>query len=1076
MSDPAAERKFQDEIIAYLSAHGWLIGEPSSYDRERALYPEDVSGYVKDTQPEAWKKFCKLHPQEPEKALLDLVTSQLEKADPNATAKDLRRYGTLGVLRNPIKDRGVSLRLCQFKPDHNLNPETLAAYDGNRLRVVQELSYSPYADKYRKKGDKSEPISKDWRIDLVFFINGLPVATVELKSEFKQSAGRAIHQYRKDRLPKDPVSGKPEPLLTFKRGAVVHFAASQFEVAMCTRLDGMNSVFLPFNKGTKEGGAGNDVPEDGSHPTSYLWKEVLQRDTLLKILGRYVHLQVEEKEDWQGKKFKKESLIFPRYHQLDLVSKLVDTASAEGPGHCYLVQHSAGSGKSNSIAWVAHQLSSLHDQAGEKVFHSAIVITDRTVLDSQLQDTIYQFEHREGVVGRINREEGDGTKSEKLAEALIKGQPIIIVTIQTFPFVLEAIQKSTTLKKRNFAIIADEAHSSQTGSTARKLREVLMVEQHDEEEKELSAEDMLDMALEARRGSKNLSYFAFTATPKPRTMELFGRLPDPTSPPSKDNLPEAFHVYSMRQAIEEKFILDVLRNYTTYGTAYKLAQKNHAADEEIDSKKASKELSIWIKLHPHNIGQRVQVIVEHFRKHVQSLLGGQAKAMVVTSSRIEAVRYKLAFDKYLQRLGYKDLRAMVAFSGEVVDAESGDFAFNERNMNPELKGRDMRKAFDTSDYQVMIVANKFQTGFDQPKLCAMYVLKRLSGVDCVQTLSRLNRTYPGKEESGTFVLDFVNDPEEILESFKPYHKTATLADVSDPNQVHVMFDKLGSAEIYQWSEVEQFAQIYFDKKKSDLALSSICKPARDRWRDRYATAAKDLKQTTDLLKRAKKSGDAVLVANAVTEQRDAKGRKDSLDLFKKDLSTFARFYEFISQIVDFDDRELEKLNLYARHLYPLLREEITEDDDTPDLDNVQLTHYRLQKQLEQDLMLSDGHAALHPGGEFGTGKDRDKKIEPFSVIINRMNDLFAAENLSDADKVSYAETICAKIRENSDVMAQVRNNTPEQAMLGDFPQAVLDAVLASGDAHHEIMSQFLANKNTQIGFARMLLEMLSKSA
>jgi type I restriction enzyme R subunit len=1077
MSDPAAEKKFQDEIIAHLTDRGWLLGSSDQYDRERALYPEDVTGYVKDTQPEAWEKFCKIHPQAPEEALLALVTRQLEKADPNATAKDLRKYGTLGVLRHPIKDRGVTLRLCQFKPDHALNPETLAAYAANRLRVVPELRYSPHT-KYPAKGAKPETAGKDWRIDLVFFVNGIPVATMELKSEFKQWAGRAIHQYRKDRLPKDPVTGKPEPLLTFKRGALVHFAASQFEVAMCTRLEGMDSLFLPFNKGTKDGGAGNDVPEDGSHPTSYLWREVLQRDTWLKILGRFVHLQVEEKEDWQGKKFKKETLIFPRFHQWDLVTLLVDTAAYEGPGYCYLVQHSAGSGKSNSIAWAAHQLSSLHDVAGEKMFHSVIVITDRTVLDSQLQDTIYQFEHREGVVGRINRDEGEGSKSQKLAEALIIGQPIIIVTIQTFPFVLEAIQKNATLKQRNFAIIADEAHSSQTGTTARKVREVLMAEKRDgDEDEEISAEDMLDLALEARRGSKNLSYFAFTATPKPRTLELFGRLPDPTRPPAKDNLPQAFHVYSMREAIEEKFILDVLRNYTTYGTAYKIAQKNAAADEEVDSKKARKELGIWIKLHPHNIGQRVQVIVEHFRKHVQHLLGGQAKAMVVTSSRVEAVRYKLAFDKYIERLGYKDLHAMVAFSGEVVDAESADFPLTERNMNPQLKGRDMRKAFDTGDYQVMIVANKFQTGFDQPKLCAMYVLKRLSGVDCVQTLSRLNRTYPGKEDSGTFILDFINEPQEVLESFQRYYKTAALADVSDPNQVHALFDKLAAAGIYQWSEVEQFSKAFFIKKKSEQALSAICKPARDRWRERQRQASKDLKQAIDLLKRAKKTKDAVLIANAESEQCDAKGRKDALDMFKKDLGTFARFYEFMSQIVDFDDPDLEKLNLYARHLHPLLREE-EDDEDTLDLSNVQLTHYRLQKQREQDLELegAKGETGLHPGGEFGGGMVRDKKLEPLSRIITRMNDLFAAENLSDADKVSYAQTIAAKVRENAGVMAQIRNNTPEQAMLGDFPKAVEEAVLASGDAHHELMTQFLANKAVQTGFARLLLEMLSKSA
>lgn len=1070
MSDPAAERAFQQEIIDHLTAHGWLLGNTTGYDRERGIYPEDVTGYVKETQPDAWEKFTKIHPRDSDDALLKLVTSLLEKVDPNASPKDMRRYGTLGLLRHPLKDRGVTLRLCQFRPDHDLNPATLASYEANRLRVVPELIYSPHAS-YKVEGVKG----KNWRIDLVLFVNGIPVATLELKSEFKQSAGRAVKQYKFDRLPKDPVTGKPEPLLTFKRGALVHFAVSQFEVAMCTRLAGTSSVFLPFNRGTKDGGAGNEVPEDGSHPTSYLWREVLQRDNLMKILGRFVHLQIEEKEDWQGKKYKKETLIFPRYHQWDLVTLLVDTAADEGPGHCYLAQHSAGSGKSNSIAWAAHQLSSLHTASGSKLFHSVIVITDRTVLDSQLQDTIYQFEHREGVVGRINREEGEGSKSAKLADALIKGQPIIIVTIQTFPFVLEAIQKNATLKKRNFAIIADEAHSSQTGSTARKLREVLMAEQREDGE-EISAEDMLDLALEARRGSKNISYFAFTATPKPRTLELFGRRPDPSRPPDADNLPVAFHVYSMRQAIEEGYILDVLRNYTTYGTAYRIAQKN-AADAEVDSKKAGKELGIWIKLHPHNIGQRVQVIVEHFRKQVQGLLGGQAKAMVVTSSRVEAVRYKLAFDKYVTRSGYKDLTAMVAFSGEVIDPQSADFPLTERNMNPGLNGRDMRKAFDTGDYQLMIAANKFQTGFDQPKLCAMYVLKPLSGVDCVQTLSRLNRTYPGKEESGTFILDFVNDPDEVLGSFLKYHKTAKLSGVSDPNQVHELFNKLAAEGIYLWSEVEQFATVFFNKKKGDQALTSICKPARDRWQARYRQASADLKRSTAILQRTKQTGDAVLMANAESEQREAKGRKDALDLFKKDLGSFTRFYEFMSLIVDYDDKELEKLNLFGRHLAPLLREEV-DPDDAPDLSGVELTHYRLQKQREQDLRLHEapGDATLSPGTEFGSGRARDKKLELLSQIIARMNDLFAAENLSDSDLLSYANTIVAKIEENTGVMAQVRNNSPEQAMLGDFPKAVEEAVLSSSDAHQELATQYLSSKDRQRGFALLLLEMLSKSA
>lgn len=1069
----AAEAAFQKEIVDHLVAHGWLRGKSADYDRERALYTEDVVAYVQETQPEAWEKITKQHPKNPEKALLDAVTRQLAKADPNGTAKELRKGGTLGVLRHPIKIPGTRIVMCQFRPEHDLNPETMARYEANRLRVVPELKYSPHSATYGKGG----ATGKDWRIDLGLFVNGIPVATLELKSEFKQAIERAVRQYRDDRPPKDPATGKPEPLLTFKRGALVHFAVSQYEVQMCTKLAGKDSYFLPFNRGTAEGGAGNDVPEDGSHCTSYLWREVLDRENLLQILGRFVHLEVKEVEDWQGRKSKKESLIFPRYHQWDVVRKLVSAAAEEGPGRKYLIQHSAGSGKSNSIAWAAHQLSSLTRADGGKLFRSVLVITDRTVLDDQLQDTIYQFEHREGVVGRINRDEGEGSKSAKLAEALLGGQAIIIVTIQTFPFVLDEIRRNQTLKSESFAIIADEAHSSQSGSSARKLREVLMAEQSDEED--LSAEELLDLALESRRASDKLSYFAFTATPKPRTLELFGRLPDPELPPAADNLPGAFHVYSMRQAIEEGFILDVLRNYTTYSTAWKLAQRQAEIDEEVDSARASKQLKQWVKLHGYNVGQRVQVIVEHFRRNVQHQLGGQAKAMVVTSSRKEAVRYKLAFDRYIRDNGYRNLQAMVAFSGEVIDPDSSDLPLTERNMNPGLKGRDMRKAFDSSDYQVMIVANKFQTGFDQPKLCAMYVLKKLHGVECVQTLSRLNRTHPGKDAGTTFVLDFVNDPQDILEAFRPYYQTAELADVSDPRQVYDLFEKLGAQDIYTWSEVEHFCEIFYGSRKGEQAkkaLSSACKPAVDRWRGRHRDASERLRIARDLVKRAKQAGDAVLVANAERSQKDAKQDRDKLDIFKKDLGSFTRFYEFMSQIVDYDDRELEQLNVFARHLAPLLRED-AEEEDPVDLSNVTLTHYRLQEKWKDSIKLGvgDEEAKLTPGTEFGTGASRDKEEVALSEIIARMNDLFAAENLTEGDLVNYAHTIADKVRENDVVMAQVRSNTVEQTLLGDFPKAVVDAVLASSDAHNEIKSQFLTDPATKRGFERLILDLLAKA-
>jgi type I restriction enzyme R subunit len=845
---------------------------------------------------------------------------------------------------------------------------------------------------------------------------------------------------------------------------------------------------LPFNKGTKDGGAGNDVPEDQSrYATDYLWNEVLLPDNLLKILARYVHLQIEEKEDWEGRKFKKETMIFPRYHQWDVVNKLVSAAHEEGPGHKYLIQHSAGSGKSNSIAWSAHQLSSLYDGSGNKQFNSVIVITDRTVLDDQLQDTIYQFEHVDGVVARINRQEGEGSKSEKLAAALEESQPIIIVTIQTFPYVLKAIENSAQLKERCYAIIADEAHSSQTGSTARKLKEVLMIggeesgsgESDGESDGEMTSEDILDAMVDSRRASPNLSYFAFTATPKTKTLELFGRLPNPDEPASKTNKPEAYHVYSMRQAIEEGFILDVLKNYTNYRVAYNLALKIEAADEEVESKKAQVKLNQWVRLHDYNISQKVQVVVEHFKDNVMGLLGGQAKAMVVTSSRKEAVRYKLGFDKYIAQKGYQHIRAMVAFSGEVEFSEKDPNTagllgekFTEINMNPDLKGRDMRKAFDSEDYRVMIVANKFQTGFDQPKLCAMYVDKKLGGVECVQTLSRLNRTYPGKAESGTFVLDFFNEPEEILAAFKPYYQTAELDDVSDPNLIFDLFEKLRGAGIFTWQEVEQFCEAFFIKNKSNAAISNICKPAVERWQKRYKSAVDAFKQAKEMFERTKKTGDAVLIANAEKSFKECKQEKDALEIFKKDLGTFVRFYEFMSQIVDYSDKDLEKLSLYARHLRPMLRESIIEEDDV-DLSNVMLSHYRLSKIRQQDLNLrEEGGEYLTPGEGLGSAKAKDKKEEFLSQIINRLNEIFIADDLTDKDLVNYAYTVRDKISENEKVMNQIANNTPEQAMLGDFSKAIDDAVLDSNDAHRNQMMQLLADPAKARRFARVVFDLL----
>ena len=1081
------EKTFQNEIISSFVSNGWLLGDPKKYNRELAIYEEDLIDFVKESQPKMWAKYIKINPTNPEQRLVAKVAEQLNKSNPNTSDKALRSFGTLGVLRKGIADMSCRFSLCQFKPEHNLNPDTLARYKQNRLRIVPELVYSPYATDTRNQDGQKATMSqngeeskkaKAYRIDLVLFVNGLPVITMELKSEFKQAVENAITQYKTTRLPKDPTTKKPEPLLTFKRGALVHFAVSQYEVYMCTHLAGNESNFLPFNKGRSDGGKGNDIPENpNEYATEYLWKEVLSPDNLLAIIANFIHLEIEEKEDAKGLKYKKESLIFPRYHQWDVVRKLINAVKKEGVGQKYLIQHSAGSGKSNSIAWTAHQLSSLYDSQGNKQFNSVIIVTDRTILDSQLQETISQFTDIEGVVGRINHNEGQGSKSEKLAKALESGQPIIIVTIQTFKFVIDSIEKSDKLKQNRFAVIADEAHSSQSGATARQMKEILKSTSdllaanknstNDDSIDGLDDEDVVNQL--AGRNTKNLSYFAFTATPKDKTLQLFGRCPDMTMPPSKTNLPQPFHVYTMRQAIEEGFILDVLLNYTNYKTAYTLALKAEEEDKEVDKKKAKTKLSQWVRLHPHNISQRVKIIVEHFRENVKDCLHGQAKAMVVTSSRKAAVRYKLALDKYVKEQGYKDVVAIVAFSGEVNDENN---LYTERNMNPLLKGREIREAFDTNEFQLMLVANKFQTGFDQPKLCAMYVDKKLGGVECVQTLSRLNRCYPGKAESGTFILDFFNQPEDILEAFQPYYQTAELANVSDPNLVHELFEKLKSQQIFLWGEVVQFYKAFLTPNKSAAAISNICKPAVERWQNRYKEARENFKRTKLLFERTKKSGDPVLIANAENEMKNYKKDLDALKVFKKDLGSFTRFYEFMSQIVDYDMIELKQLSLYARHLRPMLREEIDPEEDI-DLSSVILTHYRLSKIREQNLELQENSSEykINPSAELGSGKPKNKEEDFLSNLLAKLNELFVTDELTDKDLINYAQTIYDKIKENKKVIDQFKNNTPEQAVLGDYPAAFDDAVMDSSAAHQNQMLQVLSDPKIATGMKNIIFEM-----
>ena len=1027
------ERQFQIEIVQHMISHGYVEGEASHYDRELSIYPDDLISYIQSTQPQAYAKMQKREGAKTDEVLCKHI------------AKEMDKHGSLHCLRREVKYIGSRFKLCQFRPEL-YNPDTQAKYDANILRVVQEVT--------AKSGHE--------RIDLVLFLNGIPIATLELKTDFTQNVQDAIKQYKYDR----PAKG--DALLEFGRRAIVHFAVSTDEVYMTTKLSGADTYFLPFNKGRADGSAGNP-PNPHGYATAYLWEEVLERESVLNILARYVHLEIKEKEDYQGKRSKSKTLIFPRYHQLDVVRKLLADTKTKGAGNHYLIQHSAGSGKSNSIAWLAHQLSSLHSDVEVSVFDSVIVITDRTVLDNQLQETISSFEHKDGVVVGISREGSHESKSTQLADALERGAKIIITTIQTFPFVLDAIQERTTLKDKSYAIIADEAHSSQTGSTAKQLREVLTAEQI-AEGVELGAEDIITAQLESRSASSSLSFYAFTATPKTKTLEMFGVLPKPHEVPSQTNKPQAFHLYTMKQAIQEGFILDVLQGYTTYKLYYKLEHSDIGHDEEVESRRTRVKIAKWLSIHPHNIAQKIEIICEHFRTHVAHLLDGQAKAMVVTSSRGAAVRYKIAFDKYIQEHGMSaEMQAMVAFSGKITDTIEGiEKEYTEANMNPHLRGREMRKAFDSNDYQVMLVANKFQTGFDQPKLCAMYVDKKLGGVDCVQTLSRLNRTYAGKDQ--TFVLDFYNEAEDIKEAFEPYYNTTELEDITDPNIVYDMQQKLETSTILTPMEIEKYAQAFFDPKGTQASMSSAIKPAVDRYKVRYREALEQIENTKADLAIAQKEQDPKEVHNLELDLKELNEVRNALDVFKKDLVSFVRMYEFLSQIVDYADEELLKMWAFVKALIPNLK---TYDEKDPiDISVVELTHYKLHQQKSNSILLSGEENELG-GIEGGGAVVKDPAKELLSDIIGHMNALFDGE-LTDDDMLNYARTIKDKVMENSRVVEQVTNNSKEQAMMGGFAEAINDAVIDSLDAHQSLATQVLGEERIRDGLANIVYELISK--
>jgi type I restriction enzyme R subunit len=1025
------EVAFEREVCEHLASHGWLYnnGSAAHYDRKLALYPPDLFAWLHNSQPDAWTTYQQKNGSKAEAQLLQRIREQLDQ------------QGTLHLLRNGIEVMGLpkALKLAEFKPALGLNPEILARYNANRLRVIRQVRYSLHNENC---------------IDLVLFLNGIPVATVELKTDNTQCIDDAVWQYKTDRLPQ--LAGKtPEPLLSFPSGALVHFAVSNREVRMATRLAGPATTFLPFNKGSDPGGnncgAGNPMPNGPGHPTDYLWTEVWERDSWLEILGRYCTAE-------RNKKQQIAKVLFPRYHQLVVTRKLQEAVRQEGPGQKYLIQHSAGSGKTNSIAWAAHFFSELHDASDQKVFDSVLVVSDRNVIDTQLQEALEAFERRTGVVASITNEKG--IKSDQLATALSGDKKVVVCTIQTFPALMKKMRELTLKGGKRFAVIADEAHSSQTGEAASKLRQVLstaeaadLIDGGETDGGEIDAETLLAAQMAERVRENGITYVAFTATPKAKTLELFGRRPNPSEPAGNGNLPEPFHVYSMRQAIEEGFILDVLQNYTSYSMAFRLAHDGQGvSDDEVEQSAARKKLMGWVKLHPHNIAQKVQIIVEHFLRFVAPLLDGKAKAMVVVGSRKEAVRWKLAIDQYIQQKGYP-LGTLVAFSGEVNDSESGPEAFTERSgsLNPGLKG-DIREAFKGDDYQILLVANKFQTGFDQPLLCGMYVDRRLSGIQAVQTLSRLNRCHPGK--TTTYVVDFANEPDDILAAFKTYYETAALAVATDPNLILKLKAKLDSQHHYDDFEIERVVKVLLDPNAQPKELTGALLPISQRLLNAHSEARLAYRNAEDV--------------NDPDAMKAAKDELDALHLFRSDIGTYVRFYTFLSQIFDYGNTGLEKRAMFFKRLLPLL--EFEREIATVDLSKVVLTHHTLRNKGQRQLNLGQGDPEKLKGLAPGGGAVQDKHKALLAEIIARLNDLFTGD-LSDTDKVIYVRSVIrGKLLESSTLQQQAAANSKEQfGASPDLGSALMDAIISALDAHQMMSSQALNSATIRDGMKEVLI-------
>ncbi len=997
------EKDFENEIERFLlESGGYVQGKNSEYNKDTALFEADVIAFIQATQPQKWARL-----EAGQKANAGSVLIK-------ALCQELEAKGSLDVLRHGFRCYGKTFQMAYFAPNTSLNEKSAVSYAANILKVTRQVVTE----------DAERP-------DVVLSLNGIPLVTVELKNVLSAThwtVEDAIEQYRQDRNPK----GR---LFAFKKRTLVHFAVDTEEVYMTTKLDGENTYFLPFNRGN-QGGKGNP-PVEGNVKTAYLWEDILTRHSFLEIIARFLHLNVEEKKvrtESGLRLLQKETMIFPRFHQLDAVRKLIAHSREHGAGKNYLIQHSAGSGKSNTIAWLAYQLSSLHDGDDKKIFNSVIVVTDRVVLDRQLQATISQFEHKDGVVQKIEQD------SKQLALAIASDVPIIITTIQKFPFVMTALSRQqekgvnveiSTVGKQ-FAVIVDEAHSSQSGEAAMELRKVLnkdgieaavmaeFLDDDDEDGLSDTAKQQLFIEAAKRQRQPNLSFFAFTATPKWKTKALFDEIGEDGKPP--------FHYYTMRQAIEEGFILDVLANYATWGQYFKLL-KISENDKELSKTKAKKAMMRFVELHPSVIAQKVEIIVEHFRTTTMHKIGGRAKAMVVTSGREAAVRYKLAFDEYIKEKGYTGIKSLVAFSGGITLKEAPEKEYTEALMNG-MREVDLPEQFASDNYQVLLVAEKYQTGFDQPLLHTMFVDKKLSGIQAVQTLSRLNRCANGK--SDTFVLDFVNKPEEIYKAFKPFYEVTELGDIPSSEKLDELAATLDQWKIYFQNELQQFTEIWFNAKQQPTGaehkqLNSIL----DKAVARFLAIGGDIQQGFEDLSELK------------TEQQN---------LFKSQLKSYLNLYQFVSQIMDYSDDLHEQRYIYLQALQSKLP--FDADRNKVDLSkDVVLHYYKLQKRSEGKILLGEGDAdPLKGATDVGTG--RADATDELSNMVQEINGVYGTQ-FTIADQLFF-EQIIEDALANDEIIGAAQNNTLESFTVY-FADKLLDLLFKRMQGNEDISNQVMSD-------------------